>query len=51
METVEDIDFIIDEHVVITVGEKTRGARIEVLHEMVDINNFLHYRCNLYATI
>lgn len=40
METVEDIDFIIDEHVVITVGEKTRGARIEVLHEMVDINNF-----------
>ena len=25
---------------VITVGEKTRGARIEVLHEMVDINNF-----------
>lgn len=40
METVEDIDFIIAEHVVITVGEKTRGARIEVLHEMVDINNF-----------
>lgn len=40
METEEDIDFIIDEHIVITIGEQTKGARIEILHEIVDINNF-----------
>lgn len=40
MENIDDIDFIIDEHVLITVGEKTRGAGIEILHEIIDINNF-----------
>lgn len=40
IDSYENIDFLSDDHVILTVGQENRGAMIELLHEMIDQSNF-----------